>query len=98
MANVVKMCDMKVEIAAKVFEMLNHGKVKVDRGNWLGDRANIKTDVEPKLLIYPEGWYYAKGSFRNKHTSTTGLYEEMRMVKSNGESWRNTAPYCTLYY
>lgn len=96
MANVVKMCDMQVEIAAKVFEMLNPGKVKVDNGSWCSDRANIKTDVEPSELIYPEGWYYAKGNFRNKHTSTTGMYQEIRMIKSNGESWKNSAPYCTL--
>ena len=43
----------------------------------------------------PEGWYYAKGSLRNKHTSTTGLYEEILMLKSNGNWWEDTALYCT---
>ena len=95
-AKVVKMCDLSVNIAAKVFEMLNPGKVEVFSDNWLGPFRRIQTDVEPRLLIYPEGWYYAKGCFRNKHTSSTGLYEEIRMVTKDGVAWKGIAQYCTL--
>ena len=91
-----KMCDMSCLIAAKVFEMLNYGKVKLENER-SPFRVRIITDVEPKGPIYPEGWYYGKGCFRNKHLSTTGIYEEVTMVKSNGNLWRESAHYCTIY-
>ena len=96
-AKTVKMCDMPIEVATKVFEMLNPGKVrvKVPDGR-LCVRYFIVTDVEPKDLTYPEGWYYAKGYFRNKHKSTTGAYHEVIMRTSDGERWSKSATYCTL--
>lgn len=93
MATTVKMCDMSKYIAATVFEMLNYGNVHLKDIKFIG--TIIVTDIEPKKLVYPEGWYYAKGSLRNKHTSTTGMYEEIPMVKSNGDSWEEIAHYCT---
>ena len=96
MTKTVKMCDMNKVVAGKVFEMLNGDKVHLEKGrSWFS--CYIVTDVEPKNLTYPEGWYYAKGAFRNKHTSTTGIYEEVPMKKANGESWGDLAKYCTLY-
>ena len=97
MAKVVKMCDMNANIAAKVFEMLNYGHVKIVgvRGS-INLHGCIQSDIEPKLLTYPEGWYYAKGCFRNKHMSTTGVYQEVRMIKPDGSDWKDTANYCTL--
>ena len=86
----VKMCDLNKKIAATVFEMLNKGKVHLKPKDMFGQML-IVSDIEPKNLIYPEGWYYAKGNFRNKHTSSTGLYEEIPVVKSNGDSWREIA-------
>jgi len=89
----VKMCDMNKKIATKVFQMLNGNDV------WLKETpigTFIVTDIEPKDLIYPEGWYYAKGTFRNKHTSTTGSYDEIPMVKNSMVSWKDFANYCTL--
>ena len=59
-------------------------------------QALIVTDTEPKDLVYPEGWYYAKGSFRNKHMSSTGIYSEVLMMKSDGSFWGDEAKYCTL--
>ena len=97
MAKTVKMCDMNSNIAASVFEMLNAKKVHVKRPfDFI--RMVLVTDVEPKDLIYPEGWYYAKGSFRNNPTSSMSryLYHEIPMVKSDGTSWKNLATYCTL--
>ena len=95
MARVIKMCDMPVAIAVRVFESLNPEKVKVNV-NPLTDSATITTDTEPKDLVYPEGWYYAKGCFRNKHTSTTGLYSEIEMLTKSNIGWREKATYCTL--
>ena len=94
-AKVVKMCDMPVGIAASVFEMLNQGKVQLKKNDVFLSTI-IVTDVEPKDLIYPEGWYYAKGRFRNKHMSTTGMYSEVIMRKSDGTFWGNLAMYCTI--
>ena len=97
MAKTVKMCDMPIVVATKVFEMLNPGKVRVKvPGDGWCTRYFIVTDVEPKDLTYPEGWYYAKGTFRNKHQSTTGFYEEAIMRTSDGEFWKKNATYCTL--
>lgn len=94
MATTVKMCNMSKAIAATVFKMLNGHDVQLKEYGPMG--TVIVTDIEPKDLVYPEGWYYAKGKLRNKHTSTTGLYEEITMLMSNGDWWKNTAPYCTL--
>ena len=93
MATTVKMCNMNKAIAATVFKMLNVHDVQLKEHVSMG--TVIVTDIEPKDLIYPEGWYYAKGNLRNKHTSTTGLYQEIHMLKSNGERWKNLATYCT---
>ena len=94
-AKVVKMCDMPVTIATRVFEMLNPGNVQLRKNNAFF-RTIIVTDIEPKNLIYPEGWYYAKGRFRNKHTSSTGAYSEVIMRKSDGTLWADLVTYCTL--
>ena len=93
MTKVVKMCDMSKEIAARIFEMLNPKKVSIKEGYFHG--MMIVTDIEPKDLVYPEGWYYAKGNFTNKHNSTTGVYGRILMVKSNGKSWDDFAAYST---
>jgi hypothetical protein len=93
-AKVVKMCDMTGDIAARVFEMLNHVRV-VGKKNDVFISTVIVTDVEPKDLIYPEGWYYAKGRLRNKHNSTTGVYNEVIMRKKDGTLWGDLAKYCT---
>ena len=94
MAKTVKMCDMSEDIAVEIFRMLNPRKISVERNQEHLGKV-IVTDVEPKDLIYPEGWYYAKGTFRNKHTSSTGVYSEVYMKKSNGDFWMDIAKYCT---
>ena len=96
MAKTIKMCDMSGEVAAKVFQMLNGKKVKLESTPYWWCKFNIITDVEPKDLTYPEGWYYAKGSFRNKHMSTTGAYHEIPMWKSDKTPWETIAHYSTL--
>ena len=94
MAKVVKSSDYPIEIACRVFALLNYPNVKVFREG--GCSYILRTDVEPKKLTYPEGWYYAKGTFRNKHLSTNGVYGEANMEKNDGSYWEETAKYCTL--
>ena len=93
MAKVVKMCDMSVNVAAKVLQMLNPGKVVVKAADDIGVVGFIIASVEPKELNYPEGWYYANGRFTNKHNSTTGAYDAIMMFDENGGIWE--VPYCT---
>ena len=93
MANTVKLCDMSVNVAAKVFQMLNPEEVTVKLAADIDKVTRIVTSVEPKELCYPEGWYYAKGYFTNKHNSTTGAYSAILMYDSDGEIW--DLPYCT---
>lgn len=95
MAKTVKMSDMSKEIAARVFQMLNRGKIKIVKTNDVYGFI-IVTDTEPWNLIYPEGWYYAKGTFRNKHTCSHGLYQEVFMETSDGMDWYRLARYSTL--
>ena len=90
MAEIVKTCDLCDWVAANLFAMLNHDKVLVKRTEF---GLIIETDTAPNQLRYPEGWYYAKGNFRNKHNSTTGLYYEVPMLKTNGDFWDEI--YCT---
>lgn len=94
MAKTIKTCDLESNTAAKLFQMLNQKKVKLSVIGIMEENV-IVTDEEPKNLVFPEGWYYAKGTFRNKYTSTSGIYSEIPMVKSNGESWGDIAKYCT---
>lgn len=85
----VKTCDLSGDIAARLFSMLNLGVVNYNGGL-------LFTDVEPKDLIYPEGWYYAKGSLRNKGNSSTGKYSEITMLTFKQEMWSELAKYSTL--
>ena len=94
-AKVVKSCDLPVRVALTVFELLNANAVKVTNKYRGVHLLSITTDTEPKDLTYPEGWYYAKGCFRNKHESTTGIYSEVEMFKSDGTPWRKVAKYQT---
>ena len=101
MAKTVKMCDLSRDTAAKVFMMLNSGKVKYTEMSEAFEDSPLTgpvliTDVEPKDLVYPEGWYYVKGKFSNKHNSTTGMYSAIYMVKRNGKFWEDYAKYCTF--
>lgn len=94
MAKTIRMADMPSSIACFAFEAINKGKLEIckdEMGNWL-----IVTNMEPKDLNYPEGWYYAKGNFRNKHMTSSGFYTEVPIVKKDGEYWEETAKYCTL--
>ena len=90
----IKMCDMDKNIAVNILQMLNPGKITIKA---IGMGFAIVTNTEPRILTYPEGWYYAKGVFTNKHQSTTGLYAAVPMMREDGRLWQEIAIYCTLY-
>ena len=58
----VKMCDMPLSVAISALKGLNPGKVEL-RNDYLWGMILV-TD-ETKNLVYPEGWYYAIGNYRN---------------------------------
>jgi len=91
MKYVKKMADLDGFTAAKLFDQINGGLVKfvIDRDGSYGsaDGLLLVTDCDPDELTYPEGWYFAKGTYRNKHNTTTGYYSEIPMFKTSGERW-----------
>lgn len=92
MAKTVRTADLSGNAAANLFAILNPGEVEylpMHPFNFksLPPVGVIITDTDPDELNYPEGWYFAKGTFRNKHNSSTGIYEEVPMLKSNGSAW-----------
>lgn len=104
----IKMSDMPVEIALKVFEMLNEGKVKClnrrQKYDFFSGKTEylppigeylIVTDTEPKDLVYPDGLYYSYGYYVNYETRTKPPIIEVPMVKSNLDWWSNSAEYAT---
>ncbi len=92
MAKTARTADLTGSMAANLFVALNPMEVEYFHNHpflqtVLPDGGVIVTDVDPNDLIYPEGWYFAKGSFRNKHNTTTGLYDEIPIIRSTGEPW-----------
>ena len=92
MARTVRTADLSGTAAANLFAILNPGEVEYLKQHPF-NFANIPTtgiiitDTNPKKLFYPEGWYFAKGNFRNKHNSSSGRYDEVPMLKSDGTPW-----------
>ncbi len=77
MAKQVKMCEMKLEIAAAVFQMLNPGRVSVRLSPVTGRVRKIVTTVRPETLTYPEGWRYENGRFTNKKLFGRRTYSQV---------------------
>lgn len=90
MTRTVKMVNLPVRLAARIFASLNQESVVYQRFNPFGGDSGygvIVSYVDPDELIYPEGWYFAKGHFRNKHNTDGGIYYEIPMYQSGGELW-----------
>jgi hypothetical protein len=85
MAKLVNVADLPVSVALFLLKILNIFVVSVKRDE-TGNYA-IFSRFPPNLLKYPNGWYYAKGCFRNKHNTTTGQYTEVIMLAPNGRGW-----------
>lgn len=84
----IKSCDLTGYLAGKLFAMLNSEQVRTAR---LGSERVLISKVHPDQLTYPEGWYFAKGCFRNKHNSSSGIYDEIPLLKENGDRWEGSA-------
>ena len=53
---IVRTADLSIEIATRIFEALNRGKITLVSS---GEQITIVTDTDPKYLTFPEGWYFA---------------------------------------
>lgn len=88
----VKTADLAASLAANLFAALNPMEVEFMRYHPFNQHSFpasgiIITDADPNTLYYPEGWYFVKGNFCNKHNTTSGVYEEIPMLKSDGTPW-----------
>ena len=84
MEHYVSSVNLPKEIAAQLFVLLNEGDVWIE---YEGCEMVLVTDINPKELTYPEGWYFAKECFRNKHNTTLGAYYQVFMQNSKGVLW-----------
>ena len=97
MAKTVKSCDFNGTIASKVFEMLNPSYVRVKINVPFYGRV-IVTDVEPKNLTYPEGWYYAFFYYESMVTLTAAILMFIHAWKNPKKpNGINTACYFIVY-
>ena len=92
MARMVKTADLSGAAAAELFSIINPGEVEYLKQHPFNFASMpitgvLVTDTNPNELFYPEGWYFAKGNFRNKHNSSTGAYDEVPMLKRDGTPW-----------
>ena len=88
----VKTADFAASLAANLFAALNPTEVEYMRCHPFNQDSfpatgAIITDANPDTLYYPEGWYCRNGFFRNKYNTTSGAYEEIQMLKSDGTPW-----------
>lgn len=88
----VMTADLAASLAANLFAALNPMEVEFMRFHPFNQsnhpvKGIIITDADPDTLYYPEGWYFAKGYFRNKKNTSSGEYEEIPMLKSDGTPW-----------
>jgi len=92
MTHTVKMVDFPARLAAKIFATLNHDKNVIFLNSdpfWETGQCAIISGYNPEELVYPEGWYFAKGNLRNKHNTESGIYGEVPIYRSGGmgELW-----------
>lgn len=85
MAETIKTCDLDGVTAAMLFILLNPGKLELYKREYYPTHYLVSS-VDPVELRYPEGWYFAKHTFRNKHRSTTGFYAEVPVFKDMDRS------------
>lgn len=81
--------DINVKDAAKQFDEANEA-VRFSPDYYGPGSGAIITDTNPAELNFPDGWYYAKGNFRNKYNTSNPVYDEIPMIKSDGTMWPST--------
>lgn len=82
--------NLPMRAAAILLESLNPKWVSVNYRGKTCIVTSITSSVSPERLTFPKGWYVAKGNFRNKHQSTSGIYEEVPILDVNGNPWKTT--------
>ena len=85
----IKCCDLDGDTAARLFALLNPREVALQRSGFVGGVDEIReivVDASTDSLVYPEGWYFAKGRFTNKHNSSTGQYSAIPMRVSRRQA------------
>lgn len=87
--NVVPVNDLQGRAAAQAFIGLNPFKDITLNGS--GYRMYLATESDPSKMVFPVGWYTAKGYLRNKHTST-GIYSEIPIFDNLGHMWYGCSP------
>lgn len=88
---VVKTCDLPKSAAVAAFVGLNEAEGKKLMTKTEGQSFYLEAIQDPAGMLYPSGWYFAKCHLRNKHNSTTGLYDQVRVVDITGHSWMTHA-------
>lgn len=85
----VKTCDLNLAAAVAAFIGLNMLEgTEVTLTNPGEYPLVLQTSYDPANLAFPQGWYFAKHSVRNKHHSTTGFYEEIPVKDDKGKLWQ----------
>lgn len=91
MAKTVLTVDLDARIAGQIFAELNREHVVFLKRDpfYESHQCALISNLDPRELYYPEGWYFAKGTFRNKGNSSTGTYEEVPVYRLGGmgELW-----------
>ena len=85
---IVRTADLSIEIATRIFEALNRGKITLVSSS---EQITIVTDTDPKYLTFPEGWYFASGMFTNRYNTSNNSYSEAKTVNLSGETWTGAA-------
>lgn len=88
MARKIKANNLSGKVAARLFADLNKDYVEFVEYDFKAPVLKCQIDPNDMRLIYPDGWYFGKGTFRNKHQSDSGLYEEIAMVNGDNQ-WQS---------
>ena len=80
MKNVVKACDLPSEIAVRVFEWLNQGRVTfyARPGN-----ITVLCKGDPNTLTYLEGWWYDADNDALVNVSEDGEQYQIKMLSAD---------------
>ena len=90
MAKKIKSNNLPGKVAARLFADINKKYVEFVEYDYKPSVLKCQIDPNDDRLVYPEGWYFGKGCFRNKHQSDSGIYEEFAIVgAAGGKQWQS---------
>ena len=87
MARKIKTQNLPGHIAAQLFAMLNKKYVTYKITECGKPVLVISINPNDVRILYPDGWYFGDSSFRNKHQSDSGLYDEITVVNPDMILW-----------